>query len=85
MYGYNVSEANNLSDQQRHAILVLVIEAKVRRRFEICQHLDWLIKTREGYKKDYSSAISKWKNDRSFVMNYELTDAEKVAIRSILY
>ena len=85
MYGYNVSEANNLSDQQRHAILVLLVEAKVRKRYEICQHLDWLINTREGLKSDYSSAISKWKNDRSFIISYELTDAEEVAIKSIIY
>ncbi len=69
MYGYNVSQAEGLSELQRRKILALLIDRKVLTRSVIISYLDFFIKQRQ-YTDKYMIAISKWESDRKFICEY---------------
>ena len=68
-YGYNVQSKTNLSDDQRHTILSIVIEANIMNRSSIINHLNTLI-DRGSKIPSWKSATQKWKQDKEFVSNY---------------
>ena len=80
--GYNVSSDENLTDKQRQQILILLVESGMCSKHKISSHLSWLIQQREG-SIYLINAVSKWKRDRDFIVNYKLGSGRVVAVRSI--
>lgn len=85
-FGYSVSAQKGLSAKRRHKILKNLIDREVLSRQEIISYLEGFIRLR---KYDYKcrAAISKWKEDISFVSQYHPGDLEngghvkKVSVR----
>lgn len=76
MMGYNVNILDNLTQQQRHNILKLVVDEGILSVAEIRSHLQWLIKGRSGTQR-FANACLKWEADSEFIKQYGI---EKMAI-----
>ncbi len=79
--GYNVNSVANLTTAQRWAILEIAVDENILSKMEICSHLDYLIK-RSRTRKNFEAAISKWREDREHIANYNNPEL-KVAVKSI--
>lgn len=79
--GYSVQDKNGLSQTERQAILLNVINERILTPYEVITFLNWLVNTRKTQNK-YQAAVNKWKEDIQYVKNLS-KNAEKVAIRSI--
>lgn len=66
MYGYNVSSTVNLSEEQRHTILKMLVAKKILSKFSIVDHLEFLINLNKD-KSGFTVAIKKWKKDIEFL------------------
>lgn len=82
-YGYNVSQENNLSDNERQEILGFLIDNRIVDKTTILNYFDFFIKQRENQNKDFSQAINKWKKDAKYVYYYKIGDFTKVYVKSI--
>lgn len=82
IYGYNVNAINNLSSQERQAILKHILDKKILHKTEVLKYLDFFIQLRDG-QINYRLACLKWKEDRLFVANYKSDKEEHVGIKSI--
>ena len=69
MYGYNVNQKENLSRDERQAIIAFVIENKVQTAREIAVLLEWLISQRENM-PTMRVAVQRWREDLQFVRYY---------------
>lgn len=81
-YGYNVSQANGLSRENRKKILSAIIDNEIVSKSEIISYLDLFIKQRASM-GNMQMAIAKWKEDREFVRNYgskQYTEVEGKAL-----
>ncbi len=79
-YGYNVNVIDDFPTEQRQTILSIIILENIMTKQEVVSYLDKQINNgerREGSKKDWSNAVSKWKVDRSFVKNIDLDKQRK--------
>ena len=84
--GYNVNATENLSAEQRQKILALVLDNGLYTAPELCNFLDWLINYHGRSKtRNMSAAISKWTEDRRFVLTHNWSDRRKVGVGSITY
>ena len=83
--GYNVSSSDGLTDIQRHEILKRVIDAGLTSNSGLMAFFDGLIKKSEkSSKKNMSSAIEKWRADRTFVANYNKINTRAVPAGKII-
>lgn len=82
-YGYNVSEQDNLTDDERERILAMLVDMKVVSRESIKYFLNNLIFRFGRQNKDYSGAIEKWERDINFICNYKIDSLTKYGIRSL--
>jgi len=82
--GYNVDASIALVTDERHRILMSVIDNNMIRVHELIDFLYWLIRTRETQPK-YDNAVKKWKEDVIFVENYsskvEKTEVDAISIK----
>lgn len=84
LLGYSVNAQDNLSAAQRQMILVFAVESKLYSIIGICNFLDWLMEKSENIsKRDMSTAISKWQQDRDFISNYEIGSRPISIVNSI--
>lgn len=60
--GYNVSESNGLSESQRHAVLISIINKHQMTKSDIMRHIDMLIRQHHDDDK-YVRAVAKWRSD----------------------
>ena len=82
--GYNVNATENLSAVQRQKILALVLENGLYTETGLCSFLDWLISYHgRSRTRDMSAAISKWSEDRLFVLKYNWAERRNVGIKSV--
>lgn len=82
--GYNVNATENLSSVQRQKILALVLENGLYTETGLCNFLDWLISYHgRSRTRDMSAAISKWSEDRLFVLKHDWTKRRNVGIESV--
>lgn len=65
-YGYTVSQKENLTEEERHNIIMEVIDNDDMTKYEIINHLEAMINLRQ-YQDKYRMAISKWEKDIEFV------------------
>lgn len=61
--GYNVGQADNLSEDERHKILEYIMESGLLKKNEILFRLNEFIKSRESM-ANMELAVSKWRADR---------------------
>ena len=80
--GYTVSQEIGLSANQRHAILAFMMDYGIMEKRKILNHIEMLIKTNGQVQKN-KIALSKWENDKQFVLNYKLADKPMVKIGHI--
>lgn len=69
--GYNVSDKENLSQEERRNILKNIIESGLLTRSQVSSHLDYLIRRSKGQKR-LQRAIEKWTSDRKFISELKL-------------
>jgi hypothetical protein len=70
LYGYSAGK-NGLKTSDRRKILKHIIDNKIMKRYEIVEHLQGLISLREERTdRDFSAAISNWREDIQFVNDY---------------
>lgn len=75
--GYNVSDKDGLSDDERHKILLHALNTKTLSKSEIISFLEFLQYRNEGNLR-FDNACSKWHEDADFVRNYSLDTQRKV-------
>jgi len=81
--GYNVSRQSNYTYEQRKFILANMIENYGITRSDILSIIDVNI-ARHKNQTNYSNAVSKWKMDREFVINYKRGDCPEVIISKLI-
>lgn len=86
MMGYNVNILDNLTQQQRHNILTLVVDEGILSVAEIRSHLQWLIKGRSETER-FANACLKWEADSEFIKQYGIEkraviDADTIVARN---
>lgn len=81
-YGYNVSQVNDISDDQRHMILASILDNKVFSKNEIISYLNFFISQKQS-QENMQLAIAKWKKDRLFVENYNLGKYTEMEIKTV--
>lgn len=81
-YGYSVSKTEDLSDTVRQKILAVLIDNHIITKNDIISYLDFFISQRR-YQSKYEQAISKWEEDREFVINYRIGEYTTYGINAI--
>ena len=81
-HGYNVNAQENLSKVTRQRLLGLLIDYDICPKTQIVSYLDLFISQRRNM-RNMENAISKWKEDRAFVMDYKKGTAREVWIRAL--
>lgn len=69
--GYNVTQKDNLSDEQRWRILEVAVDQNTILKEDIVQFLDFLIHSRNS-SSNMETALKKWKKDKEHILQYEL-------------
>lgn len=69
--GYNVSEKDNLSDEERRKKLLHAIKTKTLTKTEVISFLEFLKYRNEG-KRYFENACAKWEDDARFIRNYNM-------------
>lgn len=82
-YGYNVKSKANLSSKQRHIILASIIESGILNRRQVLDHLTILIE-RGSKIPSWKDATDKWKQDKYYVKNYNVTNLPSVVFDKII-
>lgn len=83
-YGYNVSQQENLSKEQRWKILEMILDNGICPKPKMISLLDYHIRMREKQNTNmYDVAISKWETDRDHIENYRIDSKRKVSVKSI--
>ncbi len=75
--GYNVSSKDNLSDDERHQILLHAIKTNTLTKPEIISFLEFLVHRNEG-NLHFANACSKWREDIEFIRKYNLDAQRKI-------
>lgn len=81
--GYNVIKQYAYTFEQRKIILANIIENHDISKHEILSMLDANIARKIGL-SNYSTAVSKWKQDRDYVTNYKHGDCPEVIIDKVI-
>ena len=80
--GYNVQANNNLSDEQRQAILQNIMNNNILSAHGIVSYIDTFIAQKRGLPQ-YRNAVMKWEKDKEFVLNYNNQAKRQVEIEKI--
>lgn len=80
--GYSVSQTDNLSKTERHAVLQYLIDSKVSSKPEIISYLEFFIR-RNGKRQNLEEAVRRWKEDINWVRDYQINRQRHYEIASI--
>lgn len=82
LQGYCVNQNENLSKETRQKILMYILDYRILSKRKVLNYLEMFIKENENsfYK---SLAVSKWKEDLNFVLNYKQKEKPLVNIAKI--
>ena len=83
-HGYNVSQEEALSPIRRQKILAVLIDNKVLTKNDVIGYLDFFISQKKSNPK-FEKAISKWQDDREFVVEYKIGEYKQYTINGISY
>lgn len=75
-FGYNVNGIENLSTLQRQMILKLLIDNNIMSKYEIINHINYLI-NRSLNLKNFAQARSRWKEDLNFLSDFKKSEINK--------
>lgn len=78
--GYNVSQSDGLTRDQRHVILERVIDSGILTKDRVLSYLDFFI----GMRGDCTAAVEKWTEDRDYIADYQLGSNPKIPIGRII-
>lgn len=81
-YGYNVNQQRNLSERTRRSILESLVDYHILSKSDIESYLNFFIRGRQQDPK-FHTAVSKWKADRDYIMQYKRNSSREVSVRSI--
>ncbi len=81
--GYNVTQKDNLSDEQRQRILEVAVDQNTLSKEEVIQFLDFLINSRNS-SANMELAVKKWKKDKEHIIQYEL-DSHPITVFKTVY
>lgn len=81
-YGYNVAQINGIPDEKRHDILAFIIDNNILSKSEVISYLDFFINQRK-YMENMKCAVSKWENDRAFVVSYNNEEYREIEVKSL--
>ena len=76
MYGYNVSSTEDLSDKQRQIILYSIIANNVLQRWQIVDHISFLVSLNKE-KRNWENAVEKWRKDIEYVNSIDISNLDK--------
>lgn len=71
--GYNVDAAIGLSSEERHQILLLILNEGVLPKYRVCEYLRYFISQGEP-QDNKQNAVTKWREDLEFVENYMIEE-----------
>lgn len=77
LMGYNVGSKDNLSDNERHEILLHALKTDTLTKAEIIAFLEFLIHKNED-NINFKNACYKWNRDIRFMRNYRIDQQRKV-------
>ena len=80
--GYNVSEREGLTSEDRHIVLANMMDRGICKKPKIMSHIQWLIRSREGSPNMWL-AIDKWQEDLDWVRAYNINRQRRFSIGSI--
>ncbi|WP_097007050.1 hypothetical protein [Lacrimispora amygdalina] len=80
--GYNVKKNNGLTEVQRQVILESMVAQDILSPHKIASYLSTFIAQKENLVQ-YKEAVTKWENDRGFILNYKNCTKEEVTVNSI--
>ncbi|MCC8098911.1 MAG: hypothetical protein LIO78_02450 [Clostridiales bacterium] len=80
--GYTVSQAEGLTESERHYILAKMIHDNIMPKTEVIRYLEHFINM-NGAKEGNELALSKWENDLKFVHNYRIDTQPEVYITKV--
>ncbi len=80
MHGYCVNKDEDLSDSQRHTILVNLIENGIMSQEEIVGFLDWILRKMGNAGQD---AHDKWSQDYDYISRYKIGSLKIVSVQGI--
>ncbi len=80
--GYNVSQKDDFSAEERHYILARIIHDRIMNKNEVIRYLGYFIRM-NGARYGNELAVSKWKNDLAFVQEYDINIQPRAIISQI--
>lgn len=70
IYGYSVSEADGLTESQRHELLAEIVDLQLMTTSHVVYLLDFFVKTHTSDRDYY--ARDKWERDKHYISNYKV-------------
>lgn len=75
LWGYTTSKNEGLTDDQRKAVLAMILDKKLMSKDKMLSYLDFFVRTHNN-----EDSISCWKEDRKFVEEYKIDKCNSVII-----
>lgn len=82
MMGYTVRADSGLNTKMRQAILAYALDHSIIKQRILLNYLEMFIRDSER-RPDRALAVSKWKEDQEFVLNYNLSEKPQVIIGTL--
>ena len=80
--GYNVSQRDGYTSQERHYILARIIHDGIMEKGDVIRYLSYFIR-KNGAKRGNELALSKWEEDLAFVQGYNKNIQPRAIITDI--
>lgn len=80
VWGYNVNSNDDYTDEQRWAILEMIIDNKIMTKDRMLSYLNFFQRTHPNM----NDAIDKWKRDYRYIQNYRLGSAKRKTIGKLI-
>ena len=77
LWGYSVNAGDDLTDEQRHAVLENIIDKGEMTKDRVLSYLDFFIKLN---RHENSSAVDKWRSDRVYIETYKIGSAGRMHV-----
>lgn len=80
--GYNVSQKDDFSSDERHYILARIIHDKIMSKNDVIRYLSYFIRM-NGARYGNELAVEKWEEDLTFVQEYDISIQPRTIISKI--
>lgn len=79
IYGYSVGQQDDLSDEQRQAVLEMIIDNGIMSQDRVLSYLDFFIRLHGN-----ENSTSKWQEDRRHIANYNLGSKTRIRVGALV-